>query len=87
MQRWERRGGALVWLQLLHWLSAQRGGDEGERERERESWGRRAVLLLGDRECPLVASANNSTSAGALPSGEQSAGSAEDRAAEHRAAH
>jgi len=45
------------------------------------------VLLLGDRECPLVASANNSTSAGALPSGEQSAGSAEDRAAEHRAAH
>lgn len=38
----------------------------------------RAVLLLVDRECPLVASSDNSTSARALLLGEQSAGSAED---------
>lgn len=51
---------------------------EGPRERERDSWGRRAELLVDDRECPLVASADNSTSARALLLGEQSTGSAED---------
>lgn len=35
------------------------------------------MLLLGDRECPLVASADNSTSASALLLGEQSTGRAE----------
>lgn len=36
----EWRGGAQVWLQLLHWLSAQQwGGAEGEREKERERVG------------------------------------------------
>lgn len=54
------------------------GPSERGRERERDSWGRRAELLVDDRECPLVASADNSTSARALLLGEQSTGSAED---------
>lgn len=65
-------------------LSSGKGLNE-QREREsrrkqeggRENWGRRWVLLLGDRECPLVASADNSTSASALLLGEQSTGRAE----------
>lgn len=69
-------------MQQLHWLSAlQQGGAgrEGGREREkgRHMGGGRAALLLGDRECPLVASADNSTSAFTLLLGEQSAGGAE----------
>lgn len=57
-------------------LCSGEGPAERERERREDSWGRRAELLSDDRECPLVASADNSASASALLLREQSIGSA-----------
>ena len=68
-------------------FSSGEGQKERERGRERVEGGGQHSCWGGERECPLVASADNSTSARAVLLGEQSTGSAEDWAAERRAAH
>ncbi len=87
----ERRSPALTAAATLVVCTGGRGWVRERRERERreegESWGGGQCSCWGDRECLLVASADNSTSARVLLSGEQSTGGAEDWAAERRMVH